>query len=68
MDGKLVVTFKPLPHFEPYVAAVLSTRARQSRALTLYQHLSGRRDSNPPSAPIRTLQVRDGGLDVRRVA
>jgi len=27
MDGKLVVTFKPLPHFEPYVAAVLAKRA-----------------------------------------
>lgn len=27
MGGKLVVTFKPLPHFEPYVAAVLAQRA-----------------------------------------
>ena len=27
MHGKLVVTFKPLPHFEPYVAAVLAKRA-----------------------------------------
>jgi hypothetical protein len=40
VDGKLVVTFKPLPHFEPYVAAVFAKRASES-------------DSNPVSTSER---------------
>ena len=44
--------------------------ARQRRGLTTLLLLrSGRRDSNPPSAPVRTLRLRDSGLDlVRRAA
>ena len=67
VDG-LKIEFRPKPIWEPYVEAVLA-RQRQGQNTAVPVTTSERtRDSNPPSAPIRTLQVRDGGLDVRRVA
>jgi len=55
MDGKLVVTFKPLPHFEPYVAAVLAKRAAAE---------SG---SNPVSTSERKTGVKDAELITARL-
>jgi hypothetical protein len=48
VDGKLVVTFKALPHLEPYVEAVLAKKKAAQSGSDLCQHLSGRRGSSAP--------------------
>src|SRR5438270_4281522 len=62
-DGRLVVTFKALPHWEPYVEAVLARKERQSRPPTLCEDgaqvcrsgNSSDRSGRAPVAPAREL-------------
>jgi hypothetical protein len=68
MDGKLVVTFKPSPHFEPYVAAVLAKRAAAesgSNPVSASERKTGLLRTNPPARLART--ERDS-LILRRAA
>jgi len=63
MDGKLVVTFKPLPYFEPYVAAVLAKRAVAESGSNPVS-TSERKTGLEPAVAHRQITFRSGWLEL----